>query len=242
MFVIYSISFFAPQTNLRQARQNRLQLVVDDLLLSGGSSGLVVRITGRDGDVTVVTSDDSNICLPWQPRSGSTNGDIGSTANNPSVDASEDELELVDVVALGARYSGEVDVEPGVVRKVWLSRFDDGGCDIESEVSIDVAIQRSGLVPSSWVTARARERDCGDLCGLCSVNGCADGSGEGDLNGDVATNVGSCEGEFWSSSVPQFGRSSRYTSLDGSDRVGVDVVQAGVGGIRTCRRAPTRTR
>ena len=186
-------------------------------MLSGSSSSLIIRVTRRDGDIAVATPNDSNIRLPWQPRSGAANSDIGSTADKTAVDASENELELVDIVALGARDRGEVDVEPGVAREVWLSGLDDGRCNVEGKVGVDLAVQRSGLVPCSRITARAGECDCRDLYGLCSVDSCADGAGEGDLDSDVATDVGSCESELRSGSVPELGCGGRDASLDGSD-------------------------
>ena len=101
-------------------------------------------------------------------------------------------------------------------------------------------MQRSGPVPCSWVTSLAGERDGGDLCGLCRVDCCSDGSGERDLDTNVAADVGACESKFRSGAVPKSGCSCRDSRLDSGDGVGVDVVQAGVGGIGTCCWASAR--
>ena len=134
------------------------------------------------------------------------------------MNASEDELELVDVVALGARHGREVDVEEGVIRQVRLSGRDDGVGHVQGEVGVDLAVQRSRLVPCGWVAGDARESEGRDLRLLGGVNGGSNGSGERKLDVEVAADVGACDGKFGSRTVPELGRGHCDTRLDGRDR------------------------
>jgi hypothetical protein len=109
------------------------------------------------------------------------------------VNASKNELELADFVALGARYSREVDVEEGVRRQVGLSGGDDSVGDVQSEIGVDLAVQRGRLVPCSWAARDTRESKSGDLRLLGGVNGGSNGSGERKLDVQIAADVGTCD-------------------------------------------------
>jgi len=209
--------------SLRQARQDRLELV-DDLSLSCSivHSRLVVCITRADGNVAVASSDQDNIRLPRQARATAPFG-IAS-AQKTSVDASKDVLELARVAALGFGYSGKVDVQEGVCREVWLSRVDDSRGNIQSQVSIDLAVERSRRVPCSRISCYAREGDGWDLSRLCRECSGADCAGEGNLNGNIATDVRSGQSEFRLCAVPELGGSDIDSLLDRGDRERVDVV------------------
>lgn len=156
------------------------------------------------------------------------------------MNTSENELELVDVVALGARYSREVDVEEGVIRQVRLPGRDDGVGDVQSEIGVDLAVQRGRLVPCSWAARDARESKSGDLRLLGGVNGGSNGSGERKLDIQIATDVGACDGKLGGRAIPELGCGHRDTRLDGRDRERVDVVEARVCGVGTCCWASTR--
>ena len=227
--------------SLRQARKNRLELV-DDLCLDRRiiHSRLVIRITRANGNIAVAALEQDDIRLPWQTRAAAPVCILGTEETN--VDASKDVLELAGVTAFRLRYRGEVDVEPGVRREIWRSTVDDSCSDVESKISVDLAVERSRLIESSRVSSPTGESDSWDLSRLCCISSCADCSREGRLDGDVGSNVWSSECEFRLCAVPQRGSSDINSLLDGSDRERVDVVQTRVLWVGACWRASRRAR
>ena len=116
---------------LRQARQDRLELVNDLSLDRSIVYGrLVVGITRADSNVAVASSNQDNVRLPRKARATAPVR-VASTQKT-SVDASEDVLELTGIAAFGLGDRGEVDIQVGVRWEVWLSAVDDGGSDVQS--------------------------------------------------------------------------------------------------------------
>lgn len=209
--------------SLRQARKDRLELV-DDLSLNRSivHSRLVVCIARANGNVAIASSDQDDIRLPRQARATAPFGI--TSAQETGVDASKDVLELAGVAALGLGYSGEVDVQEGVCWEVWLSRVDDSRGNVQSQVSIDLAVERSRCVPCSRISCHAREGDGRDLSRLCRECSGADCAGEGNLNSNIAADVRSGQSEFRLCAVPELGGSDIDSLLDRGDRERVDVV------------------
>jgi hypothetical protein len=198
----------------RQTRQNRLELV-DDLSLDSRivHSRLVIRISWANRNIAVAAPQHNDIGLPWQARA--TAPARVASAQQSSVDASEDVLELAGVVALGLGYSREVDVKERVRWKVRLATVDNGGGDIKSEISVDLAVERSRSVPGSWVSSLTGESDGWDLSCLCCVRSCPYGSAERNLDADVAANVRSGKCELWLCAIPQLGCDDIDALFDG---------------------------
>jgi hypothetical protein len=201
-------------------------------------SRLVVRISRADGDIAAATPQHDNVRLPWQARATAPVR-VAST-QKPRVDTSEDVLELAGVTALGLGDSGEVDVEERVHGKVRLATVDDGSGDIQGEISVDLAVERSRSVPGSWVSSLTREGNGWDLGRLRCIGSGADGSTEGHLDGYIASNVGSGKCELRLCTIPEFGRSDSDALLDRGDWERVDIVQAWVGSVGACRSASSR--
>lgn len=223
---------------LRQARQDRLELV-DDLSLDRSIvyGGLVVCITRADSNVAVASSNQDDVCLPRKARATAPVR-VASTQKT-SVDASKDVLELTGIAALGLGDRGEVDVQVGVRWEVWLSAVDDGGSDVQSQISVDLAVERCRSIPCGRISRLAREGDSWNLGRLCRICSCADGTGEGHLNSNIASDIRSGQSEFGLCAVPELRRGDIDTLLDRSNRERVHVVQTRVCRICTCGRAST---
>lgn len=128
---------------LRQARQNRLELV-DNLRLDSDivDRRLVLGIARADGNVAAVALEQDDVGLPWQTCTAAPVGIAGTEESGG--DAGKDVLELVGVVAFALLGLGEVDVEKGACWQVGLSAGDDGGGDVEGEVGVDGRVERRG--------------------------------------------------------------------------------------------------
>jgi hypothetical protein len=161
-------------------------------------------------------------------------------AEDTDVDAREDVLELVRVVALCRRNSGEVDVQESVSREVGRTRVDDGRRDVERQVGVHLAVQRRGNIPRSGVARLAREGNRRDLGRLRRVGGRADGAAEGNLNAHVRSDVGTSERELGLSTVPELGSRDIDALLDGGDWEAVYVVETRVRCVGSSGRASAR--
>lgn len=78
-------------------------------------------------------------------------------------------------------------------------------------------MEGSGCVPCGGVACLAREGDSWDLSRLCRICSGANGTGEGYLNSDVASDIRSGKGEFGLCTVPELGSSDIDALLDGGD-------------------------
>jgi hypothetical protein len=206
---------FTCDAHLRKTRQNRLQLL-NNLLLNRRiiDRRLIVCISRADGNIAVLSSEQDDIRLPRQTRAAAPVRVLAT--EDTSIDARENVLELAGVAAPAVLNLGEVDIEEGIVGQVGLSTVNDGCGDVQCEVSVDFAVQRSGCVPCGWVASLAGKRNSRDLLSLRGVGSGSNGSGEGRLNCDVATDVGSGKGKLGFGSVPELGCNLIDTVLDGS--------------------------
>lgn len=218
------------------AAQDGLELI-DNLGLETGivGGGLVVGITGADGNKALAATDVENISLPWEPGGSAVLGI--PLAEQTSVDAGHDELEIAELVATAVRNGGEVDVQVGVGGQVRLSGVDDGGGDVHGKIGIDASAEGSGGVPSSAVTGNTRKGDGRDAGLLDGPDGSTDSAGEGNLDGDIAADVGSGKGKLRLSAVPELGSDLLDAILHAGNGERIDVVEARIGSVSAGRRA-----
>jgi hypothetical protein len=201
-------------------------------------SGLVVRISRANGDIAATTPQYDNVRLPWQARA--TAPVRVASAQKTRVDASKNVLKLTGIAALGLGDSRKVDVEERVRGKVRLATVDDGSGDVQSEISVDLAVERSRGVPGSWVSSLTREGNGWDLGRLRCIDSGANGSTEGHLDGYIASNVGSGKCELRLCAIPELGCGDSDALLDRRDWERVDVVQSWVCGVDARGSASSR--
>lgn len=216
-----------------EARQNRLELIISNLLPRRIRSRLIRCISNADTNIARVP-EQNNIRLPRQPRAPTDLCIL--SAQKPCRNSRRDELELASTVALAIRNLCKVHVEEDILGEVRSPRLDERSSEVQSEVGVDLGVDRGGLVPGGGVAGTAREGNGRNFRSVCRVHCGADGAGEESLDVDVLADVGTCDGELGCSTVPECRASGGDTTLDGGHRVGVHVVETRVCGIGSgCR-------
>ncbi|KAI6751898.1 hypothetical protein HG531_006594 [Fusarium graminearum] len=214
-----------------------LDLLQDDLLSRSISCGLIGSISNTNRSITATL--ESNLSLSRKTVLATP---LSITfGQQATVDAGQHPLELgcISAFALNLR---EVDVEVNILGQVRLSGvgnlLDERGC----KLGVDKATLGNGFGVEGSVAARSsREGNGGNTDFVGGIASSANSAGEGNLEPDVAADIGAGNGKLRGSAIPQAGAKGVDTVLHRSDRERVDPVKIRSLGIGASRAAVSGT-
>lgn len=222
--------------HLWQAGQDAADLLQNSLLLSSGGIGLAAANTNRDADVAAAGVNDGGL----SGESGAaTLLNISSGAGGGGVDAGENEFELRSAGAAGSTDGWEVDIQEDAGREVWSAGSNEGVGDVGCKGGIDGGVRWNWGGSPGDLRARGARESNGRVTLGGSIAGSTDSAGNLDGRTKVGTDIGTSYNnirlaEVWCDDVLK-------TILNRGNWVGVDVVEAGVGGVATIGSAASCT-